>query len=411
MSTSRARRRFVRGHLFRGAQDGGAAVAHALDPAARSARRTAWSRRGHSAASPASPTPGPARAAAGGAVQQHAVAVAGAGLMNHDVPAFDSDADRGPQRPVEHRAQLWDVADLLLGESAYVGARRAADRSRLRFLGHGPIMHQPSTGPMPSITLACSASEADRQPGVVLGEPGGAGLARGDPAQLGRAAAARRTGRRWCAASWSSTRRSGCSARPGAARCRSRRRPGGRRPCGAGRRGPARAGATSATARLSPLAPVGGTMWAASPARKSRPCRIGVCTNERIGSTLLSVIGPGRQLPAVLAVAEPGRERRPRSGRRTSRRRRCRWAPAGRAARPSPSASSASRSRRGARRRSARRSTARRRRGCRARSRGRSSPTVRRTPSGTPSRLRPERAVAADDHVGRRAAARRPPRR
>ena len=34
-------------------------------------------------------------------------------------------------------------------------------------------------------------------------------------------------------------------------------------------------------------------MCAASPARNSRPCRIGVCTKLRIGSTLLSVIGPG----------------------------------------------------------------------------------------------------------------------
>ena len=41
------------------------------------------------------------------------------------------------------------------------------------------------------------------------------------------------------------------------------------------------AGASSATsemARLSPLAPVGGTMCAASPARNSRPCRIGAIT-------------------------------------------------------------------------------------------------------------------------------------
>ena len=49
---------------------------------------------------------------------------------------------------------------------------------------------------------------------------------------------------------------------------------------------------TSAIARFSPLAPVGGTMCAASPARNSRPCRIGVATKLRIGSTLFSVIGP-----------------------------------------------------------------------------------------------------------------------
>jgi hypothetical protein len=49
---------------------------------------------------------------------------------------------------------------------------------------------------------------------------------------------------------------------------------------------------TSATARLRPLAPVGGTMCAASPARNSRPCRIGVLTNDRIGRIDFSVTGP-----------------------------------------------------------------------------------------------------------------------
>ena len=163
-------------------------------------------------------------------------------------------------------------------------------------------------------------SEPDRQAGVVLGQPGGAGLARGDPAQLGQLELRRRTGRRWCAASWSSTRRSGCSARPGAARCRSRRRRGAGRPCAAAR---PRAGAsrpTSATARLRPLAPVGGTMCAASPARKSRPCRIGVCTKRAHRQhALLGDRARAASVPAVLAVAEPGGQRRPRSGRRTSR--------------------------------------------------------------------------------------------
>ena len=49
---------------------------------------------------------------------------------------------------------------------------------------------------------------------------------------------------------------------------------------------------TSLTARLSPLAPVGGTMCAASPARNSRPWRIGSWTKLRIGVTDLAVIGP-----------------------------------------------------------------------------------------------------------------------
>jgi len=49
---------------------------------------------------------------------------------------------------------------------------------------------------------------------------------------------------------------------------------------------------TSENARLSPFAPVGGTMWAASPARNSRPCRIGPATKLRIAVTDLSVILP-----------------------------------------------------------------------------------------------------------------------
>src|SRR5699024_2946223 len=56
-----------------------------------------------------------------------------------------------------------------------------------------------------------------------------------------------------------------------------------------------RAGArteTSAKARLRPLAPVGGTVWALSPARNSEPCCIGSVTAERNGSTVLSVIVP-----------------------------------------------------------------------------------------------------------------------
>ena len=41
---------------------------------------------------------------------------------------------------------------------------------------------------------------------------------------------------------------------------------------------------TSLAARLSPLAPVGGTIWAASPTRNSRPHRIGSVTNDRSGA-------------------------------------------------------------------------------------------------------------------------------
>ena len=41
-----------------------------------------------------------------------------------------------------------------------------------------------------------------------------------------------------------------------------------------------------------PLAPVGGTMCAASPARNSLRCCIGSTTNERIGVTPFSKISP-----------------------------------------------------------------------------------------------------------------------
>jgi hypothetical protein len=53
---------------------------------------------------------------------------------------------------------------------------------------------------------------------------------------------------------------------------------------------------TSATARFMPLAPVGGTMWAASPARNSRPKRIGSTTKLRMPVTPLSRIGPSSRV-------------------------------------------------------------------------------------------------------------------
>src|SRR5918998_291504 len=57
---------------------------------------------------------------------------------------------------------------------------------------------------------------------------------------------------------------------------------------------------TSATARFMPLAPVGGTMWAASPARKRRPWRIGSQTKERIWTMLFWKI-----LPSVSVQPSP----------------------------------------------------------------------------------------------------------
>ena len=52
---------------------------------------------------------------------------------------------------------------------------------------------------------------------------------------------------------------------------------------------------TSVAARFRPLAPVGGTMCAASPARNSRPKRIGSATKLRSGAMLFSIDGPGDQ--------------------------------------------------------------------------------------------------------------------
>jgi hypothetical protein len=55
-------------------------------------------------------------------------------------------------------------------------------------------------------------------------------------------------------------------------------------------------------ARLRPLAPVGGTMCAASPARNSRSYRIGSATKLRIGVMDFSRIGPSRSShPSVVA--------------------------------------------------------------------------------------------------------------
>src|SRR5881392_1740343 len=49
---------------------------------------------------------------------------------------------------------------------------------------------------------------------------------------------------------------------------------------------------TSETARFRPLAPVGGTMWAASPARKRLPCRMGSATKLRSGAIDFALDGP-----------------------------------------------------------------------------------------------------------------------
>ena len=218
------------------------------------------------------------------------------------------------QQPAEGSAGLTEDTLVQLAQQAGAGAvaqqirggtyadyvARATDQSSKDGVTGTPTVRvdgQPVAQPtLDAVTAAVPGggrSVADRQAGVVLGQAGGAGLRWSPPSAAGTAAAGRRTGRRWRAASSSSTRRSGCTARPGAGRCRSTRRPAGSpaRRSSAVSAGASRA--TSATARLSPLAPVGGTMCAASPARNSRPCRIGASTKLRIGSTLFSVIGPG----------------------------------------------------------------------------------------------------------------------
>ncbi len=47
------------------------------------------------------------------------------------------------------------------------------------------------------------------------------------------------------------------------------------------------------------MAPVGGTMWAASPARNIRPNRIGSATKLRSGAMLFSIDGPVTRLSAA----------------------------------------------------------------------------------------------------------------
>ena len=71
-----------------------------------------------------------------------------------------------------------------------------------------------------------------------------------------------------------------CQTRAGSVRVPSRQRPVD--PCGSVPRSPRPARGRRATARFRPLAPVGGTMWAASPARKSRPYCIGSATKLRM---------------------------------------------------------------------------------------------------------------------------------
>ena len=75
----------------------------------------------------------------------------------------------------------------------------------------------------------------------------------------------------------------------------------------------------SAIARFRPLAPVGGTMCAASPARKSRPYCIGSTTKLRMPVTPFSRIGPSSSVQP--SSAERGSGARPRSARPTTRRR------------------------------------------------------------------------------------------
>ena len=123
VSTSRARRRLVRGHLGRGAQDGRAAVAHAR--LERRARVDEPVEVGHADADRRPRRERPHQPAPGRAVQQQVVAVAGAGHRQHERLAVDLDGDRGVQGPVEDRVQLGDVAG---PASRAGGVRRCAGR-------------------------------------------------------------------------------------------------------------------------------------------------------------------------------------------------------------------------------------------------------------------------------------------
>ena len=110
----------------------------------------------------------------------------------------------------------------------------------------------------------------------------------------GRAAAAGRRDRRRAggAASRSSRRRSARRATRGAAPSRSSAPAARPSPSWQRAASPSASTRTSAIARLRPLAPVGGTMWPASPARYRRPCCIGSTTKLRMPVTPFSRIGP-----------------------------------------------------------------------------------------------------------------------
>jgi hypothetical protein len=78
----------------------------------------------------------------------------------------------------------------------------------------------------------------------------------------------------------------------------------------------------SLAARLRPLAPVGGTIWAASPARNSRPDRIGSATKLRNGAMLLSIDGPAPMIATCVRMGGGFRaavRRYPAGGARASR--------------------------------------------------------------------------------------------
>ena len=133
------------------------------------------------------------------------------------------------------------------------------------------------------------------EPDVVLGERAWPRPSTSGRSGAARAGAAGRSRRRpdGGAASTSSTRRSAPRARPGAGRSPSRRRAAPRSPLAYQR--DERLGEhahVARSARLSPFAPVGGTMCAASPARNSRPYCIGSTTKLRIAVTPFSRIGP-----------------------------------------------------------------------------------------------------------------------
>ena len=197
-----------------------------------------------------------------------------------------------------HDVGWWELALCALAEAAGgaaqhddgAAAARLADRARVR-----PASARPPRGLEaldPDVVLGEARRRRRRRAQVVE-------LRALQPASAARGRAARRAGG---GSASSSSSRTPAPARRGADTSRSRRRARAASPRCTRATSASASTRASATARFRPFAPVGGTMCAASPARKSRPNCIGSTTKLRMSVTFFSSTGPSRSFqPSSLA--------------------------------------------------------------------------------------------------------------